>query len=63
MLLMDGWFSEAAEFPELDDIPQRQVTLKEAVRAQSVVLKAKKKCDSRCHKASASCKNNWSVYF
>ena len=49
---------ETAEFPELDDIPQRQVTLKETVRAQSVVLKAKKKRDSRCHKASASCKNN-----
>ena len=36
MLLMDD-LVEAAEFPELDDIPQRQVTLKEAVRAQSVV--------------------------
>jgi hypothetical protein len=71
---------ETADFPELDDIPQRQVTLREAARAQSVVSssgrqircacrgactdsrcsckKAKKKCDSRCHKTSASCKNN-----
>ena len=44
MLLMDGWFSEAAEFPELDDIPQRQVTLKETVRAQSVVLSSGSVC-------------------
>ncbi|CAG8612764.1 1548_t:CDS:1, partial [Paraglomus occultum] len=52
---------EAAEFPELFDVPQRQVTLREAARGQSVVSSSSRqircacrgRCtDGRCHKTS-----------
>jgi len=42
---------ETADFPELDDIPQRQVTLREAARAQSVVSSSGRQIRCACRGA------------
>jgi len=53
---------EAAEFPELDDIPQRTVSLREAARGQSIVRvtssrnRVKCNCKGACTDGRCSCR-------
>ena len=63
-----------ADFPELDNIPSRKLSLREAAKTQSVVdvvsgrqtrcacrcscRKAQQKCNIHCHKASSNCQNS-----